>query len=69
MSRVLSDSSLFYRCQVIALSNSCQNKFGLLPGEKKVWAMHRAKKSTLEQFPLTVGQNNFGNKIPFKHRE
>ena len=25
----LSDSSLFYRCQVIALINSCQNKFGL----------------------------------------
>ena len=50
MCRVLSDSSLFYRCQVIALLNSCQNKFGLfisLPGEKKVWAMHRAKKSTL----------------------
>ena len=26
---MLSDSSLFYRCQVIALLNSCQNKFGL----------------------------------------
>ena len=26
---VLSDSSLFYRCQVIALLNSCQNKFRL----------------------------------------
>ena len=29
MCGVLSDSSLFYRCQVIALINSCQNKFGL----------------------------------------
>ena len=30
MCRVLSNSSLFYRCQVIALLNSCQNKFGLV---------------------------------------
>ena len=29
MCGVLSDSSLFYICQVIALVNSCQNKFGL----------------------------------------
>ena len=28
-SKYLSDSSLFYRCQVIALVNSCQNRFGL----------------------------------------
>ena len=29
MCRVLSDSSFFYRCQVTALLNSCQNKFRL----------------------------------------
>ena len=25
----LSDSSLYYRCQILALVKSCQNKFGL----------------------------------------
>ena len=46
----LSDSPLFYRCQVIALVNSCQNKFGLFyhfTWQKKVWAMHSKKISTL----------------------
>ena len=29
MCRLLSDSSFLYRCQIIELLNSCQNKFGL----------------------------------------
>ena len=49
----LSDYSLFYRCQVIALVNTCQNKFRLFDQftwQKKMSAMQSKKISTLIRY-------------------
>ena len=58
----LLQEGIFFLILVSLISNFFSNKTS--PANK--WMSFSSSNSALEQFFLTVGQNNFGNKIPFR---